>query len=200
MHPNNIHLQSVWATGLTQMPKALSPTQSWQILFIYHTCNIRSLIRVQDKTTAKLLDHREKLLRHLSRWWKQHCPLTFAGSRSIMRWVRQEGQRVPAPPTSAVCSLRSPRLLSISVGSQGLLITGDMAERATATSASLPCCILISPVPWLRLQSFIIAVFKKLKEGFLHFTSLTGRNVEHPGHGVWWHCSLFAGLLGTIAS
>ena len=32
-------------------------------------------------------------------------------------------------------------------GNQGLLITGDVAQRAAVTSTSVPCCILISPSP-----------------------------------------------------
>lgn len=100
-------VQSVLVMALIQMPRAMSPAQSWQILFSHYTSSIRSLIHVQDKTTAKLLDYRGKLLRHLSCWWKQHRPLTFASSRSIMRGVRQEEQRVSAPLMCAVCALWS---------------------------------------------------------------------------------------------
>lgn len=75
-------------------------------------------------------------------------------------------------------------LLSISVGKQGRLITGDTASPATAISASAPCRILISPSPWTAFQGFIIAFSQKLKEGFLHFTSLIGRSVRCSSHGV----------------
>lgn len=84
-----------------------APHHSKPVFFIRHLFGIRSLIHVQDKTTAKLLYYKEKIFRHLSSWWKQHHQLTFASSRSIMRQVRQEEQRVLTPLTLAVCTLSS---------------------------------------------------------------------------------------------
>lgn len=96
--------QAVGSDGANTDAQSFIPLPRPDILFIHHTSSIRSLIHVQDKTTAKLLDYREKRLRHLSRWWKQRRPLTFAGSRSITSQVRQ---RVPTPLMGAVCTLRS---------------------------------------------------------------------------------------------
>lgn len=84
-----------------------APHHSEPIFFIHHISRIRPLIHVQDKTTAKLLYYKEKIFRHLSSWWKQHHQVTFASSRSIMRRVRQEEQRVLTPLTLAVCTLSS---------------------------------------------------------------------------------------------
>lgn len=84
-----------------------APHHSKPVFFIHYLFGIRSLIHVQDKTTAKLLYYKEKIFRHLSSWWKQHHQLTFASSRSIMRQVRQEEQYVLTPLTLAVCTLGS---------------------------------------------------------------------------------------------
>lgn len=75
-------------------------------------------------------------------------------------------------------------LLSISVEKQGLLITGDVASLAMVTSASAPCCILISSTPLTVFQGFIITISQKLREGFLYFASLIGRTVQCSSHGV----------------
>lgn len=74
--------------------------------------------------------------------------------------------------------------LSISVGKQGLLITGDTASPAMVTSASAPCHILISPSPSTASRGFVIAFSQKPEEGFLHFTSLIGRSVQCSSLGV----------------
>lgn len=125
-HPYNTPLQ-VWVSdGLIQMPRTISLPRA-DTLFIHHTSSIRSLIHVQDKTTAKLLDYREMLLRHLSCWWKQHRPLTFAGSRSIMRPVRQGEEHVLIPLPCTVLAQEHCISCQLLWGDWGLLITGEVA-------------------------------------------------------------------------
>lgn len=125
--------------GLIQMLRTTSLPRA-DILFIHHTSSIRSLIHVQAKTTAKLLDYREKLLRHLSHWWKQHGPLTFAGSRSVMRQVRQEEQRVRLHYWALCAHFGALRLLSISVGR---LQTADHRRLGMGRRRYLYCCTLL---------------------------------------------------------
>lgn len=176
------------------------PTRA-DVLFIHHTSSIRSLIQVRGKTTAKLRDYREKPLRHLSCWWKPHGPLPLAGSRSIMRQVRQEARRAPTPLTCAVCALRS---TARPVHQRGELGTADSRGRGGVRRTyltTIPCCILISPSPFTNSAVLNSRHLQKTQARLFTLTLLIGRHVEHSSNGVWPHWTLgkgFTVLLGMI--
>lgn len=136
----------------------------------HHTSSIRSLIHEQGKTTAKSLDYRGKLLRHPSRGRTQHCPLTFTGSRSIMRQVRQTEQHVRTPLTHAVW-----RSGAGSCGQSARGTGGPLATRLgkVRPSTSVPWSIFAS-LPWTSSSGPQQCCLLETQEGLLHFTSFTG--------------------------